>query len=88
MERIRLEKSSFLILFAAVAVLTFLVFQPFLNVVLLAAVFAVLLNPLYERTARAFGGGRSMAAFAVVFAALVFLVIPLFFLGGRSNSIK
>lgn len=83
MERTKLEISSFLLLFAAVAVLAFFVFQPFLNVVLLAAVFAVLLHPAYEALARAFGGGRSMAAFVVVFATLVFIVVPLFFLGGQ-----
>jgi len=83
MERIRLEKSSFLVLFAASAVLAFLVFQPFINIILLAAVFAVLLTPLYERILRAFGGGAGMASFTVVFGVLIFLVVPLFFLGGQ-----
>ena len=83
MQRPKLEISAFLLLFAGSAVLAFLVFQPFLSVIVLAAVFAVLLHPLYERFLVAFGGGKNMASLAVVFGVLIFLVLPIFFLGGQ-----
>ncbi|MCI0542153.1 AI-2E family transporter [bacterium] len=77
----RLEISFFLILFAVVALLAFLVFRPFLNILLLAGVFAVLLFPVHSAFLRWFGGGKSMAAFVTVFIAFIFLIIPIFFLG-------
>ncbi len=77
----RIEISFFLVFFAIVALLAFLVFRPFLNVLLLAAVFAVLLYPIYSTLEKWFAGGRSMAAFVTVFIAFTFLVVPIFFLG-------
>ncbi|MFA6278919.1 MAG: AI-2E family transporter [Candidatus Paceibacterota bacterium] len=79
----KLESSSFLILFAGVSILLFFVFKPFLIILSLAAVFAVLLNWPYEKLTRALGGLKSLSAAITVGCMLIFFIVPLFFLGGQ-----
>jgi predicted PurR-regulated permease PerM len=83
MSKDKLERSSFLVLFAGVSVLLFLVFVPFLTVLSLAAVSAVLLHWPYEKLTRALGGWKSGAAALTVGLMLIFFIVPLFFLGGQ-----
>lgn len=72
-----------LALFIGAAVLLFSVFAPFLAVLALAVVFAVLLHSPYEWLVHSFEGRKSAAALITVGAMLVFFIVPLFFLGGR-----
>ena len=81
MQNDKLENLSFLVLFIGISVLLFLVFAPFFAVMALAAVSAVLLHPSYTKLARLFRGQRSIAASAVVGLLLIFIIVPLFFLG-------
>ncbi len=81
MDKNRLESFSLLALFIAVSVLLFFVFSPFLIVLTLAAVFAILLHRPYEKLVRIFGGSGSAAALFVVGLMLVFFIVPLFFVG-------
>lgn len=79
----KLEHSSFLVLFAGISILLFFVFVPFLTVLSLAAVSAVLLHWPYEKLTRVLGGWKSGAAALTVGLMLIFFIVPLFFLGGQ-----
>jgi predicted PurR-regulated permease PerM len=77
----RLQNFAFFALFAGVSVLLFFVFSPFIHILALGAVFAILLERPYERLSRLLGGSKSAAAALVVFLLLLFVIVPLFFLG-------
>ncbi len=68
-------------LFAGISLLLFYVFSPFLQVLALAAVFAVLFQRPYQRLARMLAGSETAAAIIIVALVLVFIITPLFFLG-------
>lgn len=70
-----------LALFAGVSVLLFFVFAPFIDLIVLAAVFAFLLHAPYERLVRELEGARSLAAGLLVLLLLLFCIAPLFVLG-------
>lgn len=81
MEKKRLEIISFLVLCAGVLTLTFYVFQPFLSILVLAAILAMLFRPLYKRMLHYYKGGQSFFAVVIVLLGLVFLIIPIIFFG-------
>ncbi len=81
MPKNKLQHSSFLVLFAGVSVLLFFVFAPFLMILSLAAVFAVLLHRPYEWLVKFFGGWKNFAAALMVGLLLVLFIVPLFFFG-------
>jgi len=81
MENKKLELVMFSALFIALSILVFFVFRPFLHILALAAILSVLFHPLYERLIKAFHGSRSLVACILVIVALVFLIIPVMFLG-------
>ena len=81
-EKKRLEILSFIVLFAGVSILTFFVFKPFLSILVLAGVLAILFRPLYKKLLAASSGkGKNFFAFIVVLLALVFIIIPILFFG-------
>lgn len=77
------ESLSLLVLLAGVSLLLFFVFAPFLSVLALAVVFAVLLHSPYEKLTRIFRGWQSTAALLTVGLMLIFFIVPLFFLGAQ-----
>jgi len=79
----KLQISFFFILFGIVSVLTFFVYQPFFHIIALAAIFAVILNPFYEKILNIFWGRKGISAVFVIVATLVFIAIPLYFLVGQ-----
>jgi predicted PurR-regulated permease PerM len=81
MEAKKIEVVSSLIIFAGVLILTFLVFQPFIRILVLASVLAVLFFPLQEKLVQTFGGGKSLWSLLIVILTLVFLIIPIMFFG-------
>ena len=81
MQNDKLENASFLVLFIGISILLFFVFAPFFAVMALAAVSAVLLHPAYEKLAKLFKGEKNIAAAVTVGLLLVFIIVPLFFLG-------
>ena len=81
MERSRVESVSFLVLFALVSTALFYVFAPFLQLLALAAMLAVLFHAPFEELATLFRGYRSIAAVIIVVVVLIFFIVPLFFLG-------
>lgn len=81
MDKNRLVNFSLAGLLILVSILLFFVYRPFLVILSLAAVFAVLLYPLYERAVRFSFGGKNVAAFGMVGLLLIFCIVPVFFLG-------
>jgi predicted PurR-regulated permease PerM len=81
MEGKRLELIVFSALFVGLSVLMFFVFQPFLRVLVLAAVLSVLFHPLYKNLIDVFHSGKSFIACLLVVIALIFIIIPILFLG-------
>lgn len=81
MDKSRSESLSLLALFIGISILLFFIFSPFLVVLALAAVFAILLHQPYEKLVRMFGGWQNAAALFTVIVMLVFFIVPLFFLG-------
>ncbi len=77
----KLQISFFFILFGIVSALAFFVYQPFFQVIALAAIFAVLLLPFYKKILALFRGRKRMSATFVIVVTLVFIAIPLYFLG-------
>ena len=62
-------------------ILCFFVFKPFLVVLLLAAIFAVVLQPVHRRISRLMKGLPSLAALSTILVAVVGILVPLTFLG-------
>lgn len=74
---------SFLgLLFAAALILSFFIFKPYLNILVLAAVFTVIFYPLYQNISRRWSGKfPSLAAFFTVLIATIIIFGPLSILG-------
>ena len=81
MEKKRLEIVSFFVLCAVILALAFFVFRPFFTIIVLAMVLALLFQPLYKKMLSYYTGGKSLFALAIVFMALIFLIIPILFFG-------
>ena len=67
----------FLALMAGTVVLAYFIFQPYLVVVILSAVSAILFRPMYRKILKIFGGHESLAAFAVALVAILAITVPL-----------
>lgn len=76
------ERTYFLLLLLALsAVLTFLVFRPFIATVVLAAVCAVLLQPLKVRVEHLFTTHAAVSALITLLLGVLILIIPLSLIG-------
>lgn len=81
MDKHKLQLIAFLTLFAIISVLTYFVFRPFFTIIILAAVGAIITYPTYEKIDGWLPGGKTVAATAVVIGFLIFIIVPMFFLG-------
>ena len=72
-----------LALLAGAVILAFLIFMPFLAPLALAAVFAVVLEPLHKRILRKLGNRESLAALITVFVTIVCVLVPLTLIGAQ-----
>lgn len=74
----KLQISFFYTVLILVLGLTFFIFQPFLKVLFLAVVFAVVFYPLYKKflSLFVFRGGASLSAFITVMIVLMLILIP------------
>lgn len=81
MDKTKTESISLLVLYIGISLLLFFVFEPFLLVLSLAAVFAILLHSPYEKLARLLKGWKSGAALLTVGLTLLFFIVPFFFFG-------
>lgn len=77
----KIQLTFFFAFFAAVAALTAYLFVPFFEVLALAAIFAVVLSPAYRRVLSVFHGRAGVSAATTVLLALVFVGIPVSFVG-------
>lgn len=75
-----LQKYFFIGLLLLVSGLILFMFLPFLEVILLSSIFAVVLNPYYERMVRHLRGRRGVAAFIMIFVFAFVITIPSVFL--------
>ncbi|HJV32598.1 MAG TPA: AI-2E family transporter [Patescibacteria group bacterium] len=78
----RLQVYFFLTVFALSLVMSFLVFRPYLGLMVFAGVLAVLMLPVYRRLKRYYRGNETLAALSAVFLALVLILIPMAFIAG------
>lgn len=76
----RLQLWFFAGLFLLTVVVAFLVFRPFVDVLALAAIVAVVLHPVYQWVRRQGKIGPRLAALAVIVAALLLLIAALSFI--------
>ncbi len=68
-------------LLAGAGLVSFFILQAFLGLMILAAVFAVVLSPLYQKIRSTFGDYDSLAALSTVLIAMIVLLIPTTILG-------
>ena len=73
----RIQLAFFLVLLGLAAFMTYMVYKPFLNVIILALVLAILLYPVYERILKLVGGKARTAAAIVIVLAIIFILTPL-----------
>lgn len=81
MQNEKLQISFFFIFFGLATALAIFVFLPFLDVLILAAIIALLLYPLYTRALSLCRGRGSLASIIVIMVALVLIAVPLSILG-------
>lgn len=79
--RTKLQMYFFAGLFLAVLCLAFFIFLPFLIPLSVAAAFAVLCAPLYERIKLLTGKRESLSALFTIFIVTLILLVPLIFVG-------
>ncbi len=77
------QHSNYFLFFclAASIVVVYFVVQPFLTPLIVAAVFAFLFQPIYQKFLRLTRERASLAAFATTITAIILVVLPIAFLG-------
>jgi predicted PurR-regulated permease PerM len=83
MERRYIESFFFLALLLGTLAVVVVMFLPFMNILILAAILAFLFSVPYERLVRALGGRRSLAALLMTLVMLVTILVPLALVGWR-----
>lgn len=77
----RLQVIYFATILITVLILSFLIFKPFITVLVIAMTLAVILDPVFKRILKTLNNNRILAAATTVVLAIVILLVPLFFLG-------
>ncbi len=83
MDSQKLQLAFFIVLFIGIAIVGFLVFLPFLNVLVLAAVLAVVLQPFYLSVKKSFNGREALSALIVVIISAICVLVPLIIIGSN-----
>lgn len=78
----RVQIYYFLAVFALSLVLSFLVFRPYLGLMVFAGILAVLMLPVYRRLKGYFHGNATLASLSTVFLTLVLILLPMAFIAG------
>lgn len=81
MDAKRTQYFFLLMILAGALVLSFFVFRPFLSPIVVAAVFAVMFQPLHRKMLNFTGNRPALAAFCTTIIAVALIVVPLIFLG-------
>ncbi|MBP9710916.1 MAG: AI-2E family transporter [Candidatus Pacebacteria bacterium] len=72
-----------LLLLLGAFVLTFSIFKPFLGPLAMAAIFAVVLQPVYRRLLTAYRGRAALAAISSIFVFIVLVLVPISFVASQ-----
>ncbi|KND47664.1 MAG: hypothetical protein AB201_01880 [Parcubacteria bacterium C7867-006] len=80
MDKDSLQKYFFIGLLFISTALVFFIFLPFLEVIVLSAIFAIVLSPLQKRLSRRLGGRNGLSAFILVLCFMVTVLTPSVFL--------
>lgn len=80
------QRYFLLALLFAVGAAVFYILQPFLSPLVLAAIFAVVLQPIYKRVLKDMRGSETLAALVTTLTFLLILLVPLAFFGERIFS--
>lgn len=76
------DRAHFLLaLLVGSLIIAFMVLQPFLNTIALAAIFAVVLHPLYVRMRTYLGNNSSLASLAALLVGCLLVIIPVGIVG-------
>ncbi len=78
----KLQVYFFMGIFALTLVVAFLVFRPYLSLMVFAGILAVLMQPVYRYLRKHFRGNATFASLATVFLTLVLILMPLLFIIG------
>jgi predicted PurR-regulated permease PerM len=81
MDKERIETFFFLALLLAAAVLAFFIFVPYIGVVVIAATFAIVFEPLYRKFQSFLRAGKRTAALLTIAVVILLVCVPLFFFG-------
>lgn len=71
-----LQKSFFIILLLAISVIILFIFSPFLEVLVLSTIFAVVLSPIHNKITKQFNGKRGWSAMVVILFFAVVVIVP------------
>ncbi len=82
MDRERFSRTFFVLFLSVISLLFVLMIRGFLITILMAALFAGLSTPLYERLVRTFRGRKTAASLATIFLLLALVIVPLLLLLG------
>ncbi len=82
----KLQVYFFLAVFALTLVVAFLVFRPYLGLMVFSGVLAVLMQPVYRYLCRHFRKNATLAAFSTVFLTLMLVLLPLLFMTAALTS--
>lgn len=74
-----LQVYFFLAIFMSVLGMAYLVFKPFLTLIIFAGILAILSRPIFRRLLKYFKGHRGLASGSTVFLTLLIVLIPLSF---------
>jgi predicted PurR-regulated permease PerM len=79
-----IQLAFFFSIFGLTLILGFFIFEPYINILVLAGMFAIIFNPFYQRLLKSFGGKNEglAAVLTVIFVAIIFGA-PLGILGTR-----
>lgn len=80
MDKDALQKYFFISLLLAISAIIFFVFLPFLEVIILSTIFAVVLGPVHEKITKMIGGRKGTAAFIVILLFAVVVIAPFTYL--------
>lgn len=78
MDKNIIQRFFFVGIFLAVSVLVFFLFLPFMEVLILSTIFAVVLHPIYERINKNLKNKPGLSALIVIFCFAVVIILPLF----------
>ncbi len=78
----RLQVYFFLTVFTLSIVTSFLIFRPYLGLMVFAGVLAVLMLPVYRKLKGYYRGNATLAALSAVFLTLVLILLPMAFIAG------